>query len=795
MPSRTMTEQKGFLATTHYELVDEKPIIHLYGRLETGESFEAVVETRPYFFIKQQDELAAKQLLHINTTATQLQTLDHEAVIRIDLVNPKQVPEMRKLFEEHDIPCFEADIRFTQRYLIDKDIRSCLKIHGEATPGRYTDLFFDHPKIKPLETTTAQPCVLSFDIETDKNAKKIYSISLYNKDVSEVLVVGNDAIYELHKKRKLKNTTVLSDEKALLTRFFSRLKEIDADILTGWNVIDFDLQIIAKRAKHYDIPFVLGRHPSSSNLRLESSFFRDSHVNSRGRIVLDGIHLLKASFVKLDNYKLNTAAKYFLKDSKLIEEDNRFDIIDKAYTQDPLHFIDYNLKDSRLVYDILDVSGVLDLTRQRSLLTGLHMDNVQASIASFDSLYLRKLRKAGFVANTTRPQERDMGMGGFVMSSKPGIYTNILVLDFKSLYPSLMRTFNIDPVSFQGMKEEMEKKKSIDAKKHIVAPNGAVFANEQGILSQLLETLWKARDEERKKGNELARYAIKIQMNSMYGVLASPNSRFHNRAVSNAITSFGQHFIKETAKKIEEQGYDVIYGDTDSVFVDPKTESIDDAQVIGKQLEKDLNEYLRKHIMQKYKRESILELEFEKLFTRFFMPRVRGSDVGAKKRYAGRKLVGKDHETVLDFTGLEFVRRDWTEVSKEFQLKLLDLVFAGKDVSHFIKQFVEDLRSGKYDKLLIYRKALRKDVDSYTKTTPPHVKAARLLDKISSTIIEYVITVDGPQPIEKQTSPLDYDHYIDKQIRPIANSVLELANSSFDDVIKGSEQKGLGDFM
>ena len=790
--------EEGFIITSHYNLIDNKPVIHLFGRLEDGRSFQAIIESvQPYFFIKEIDELAAKKLLHITTEKTDLKTLYNEPVVKVLMNNPKEVPALRGVFEAEDIPCFEADIRFTQRYFIDQNILSAINISGEEQPGEFTDILFKSPTITPIKTNTIKnnPRMLSFDIETDGKAKTIYSVSLYEKDYEEVIVVENDAKKTLTEEEN-KTTTFVKDEAELIETFLKRIRERDPDILVGWNVIDFDLDVFVRQAKEYRIPFVLGRDNSETTLRLQSSFFRDSSVYCKGRIVLDGIQLLKSSFVKLDDYKLNTAAKHFLKDSKLIEDENRFQIIEDYYHNNIARFIAYNLKDSKLVYNILEVSGIYNLTIQRSLLTGLHMDNVKASIASFDSLYLRELRRAGYVAPTTRPVDRDVGLGGFVMTSKPGIYTNMLVLDFKSLYPSIMRTFNIDPLDYINTKEELTRKglDVTNAGMYIVAPNDAVFKNREGILPALLAKLWKTRDKARSEGNELARYAIKILMNSMYGVLASPNSRFHNRNVSNAITYFGQHIIKLTAQVLEDDGYEVIYGDTDSVFVDVKTNDIAKAQEIGKQIETKLNTYLKEHIQTQYKRKSILELEFEKLYTKFFMPKVRGSEEGAKKRYAGLKLL-EDGTTKLDFTGLEFVRRDWTEVSKEFQMKLLDLIFKDEPVEEFIQQFIIDLKNKEYDELLVYKKSLRKDIDAYTKTTPPHVKAARLLDKITSTTISYIMTLQGPQPIEKVSSPLDYNHYIEKQIKPIANSILHLQNKNFEDIIAGSEQKGLGDFF
>lgn len=784
---------EGFIITTHYEVIKDLPVIKLFGRLKDGKSFQANVNYLPYFFIKKSDEKKANEIIPLIIEESQLKNMNGEEVSKITLQDPKKVSELRKILEDHDIACFEADIRFTMRWLIDNDILSAIKIEGKSEKGKYTDLLYENPKITPSKDYP-EPTMLSFDIETDAKMTEIISLSLYMQDYEEVIIVDNGVLGDVPK-----YTSIVPDERTLITTFLERVRKLDPDIIVGWNVIDFDLKLLIERAKHHNIAFVLGRDDSATTLRLESSFFRDSSVNCKGRIVLDGIQLLRSSFVKLNDYKLNTAAKHFLGEGKLIQEDNRFTIIDEMYTKDPIKLIKYNLKDSKLVYDLLLESKVFQLTVQRSLLVGLHMDNVKASIASFDSLYLRELRKIGLVANSTRPTDRDSGLGGFVMTSKPGIYTNVLVLDFKSLYPSLMRTFNIDPVAYVGQGDNGD---YTDKDKYIIAPNWAVFENGEGILPKMLETLWGEREKVRKEGNELARYAIKILMNSMYGVLASPNSRFHIRNLSNAITYFAQHFIKMTAKVLQEKGYEVIYGDTDSVFVNVKTTDVLESNKIGKQIESELNEYMKEHVKEKYHRESVLELEFEKLYTKFFMPKVRGSDVGAKKRYAGKKVVNnekiveeKEPETVLDFTGLEFVRRDWTEVSKEFQLNLLDLIFADKSVEEFVKTFVNDLKEGKYDELLVYRKSLRKDVSAYTKTTPPHVKAAKLLDKIDGNIISYVITKDGPQPIEKQTSPLDYEHYIDKQIKPIANSVLELQGSSFEDVMKGSSQSGLGDFF
>lgn len=810
---------KAIIVNSQYNLVNDKPVITIYGRLENNKSFKANFEFYPYFYIKKEDIKKSQEIIKLNIEETNLKNLNDEPVSKIILSTPKELPVLRKLLEDNNIVCYESDIPFTRRFLIDNQIQATIEISGEFCEdkkNKKVDFVIENAKISSISHNKIKNNLklLSIDIETTEDAKKILAISFYGEKIKKVFVLKNKAFENLSEniKNKINYCQIFDTEKDLLISFFKEIEEYDSDVITGWNFVDFDLKVIQERAKHHKLQFNIGRDEQDSTLRLESSFLRDSKANANGRIVLDGISLLKSSFVSLENYKLNTAAKEILGKEKISTLDDRTEFIQNSYENNPEIFVEYNLTDSILVYEILEESKTFDLTVQRSILTGMEMDSVSASIASFDCVYLPKLHQKGYVANSVYISENDEGLGGFVMKSVPGIYDNILVLDFKSLYPSIMRTFNIDPKEFviqfdelkYDLKNERDKlvleknskidKKYLDKNKFIISPNGSIFTKKIGILPNLIENYWKERDIAKKNKNEYASYAIKIMMNSMYGVLASPKSRYFNRNVSNSITFFAQFFIQKVISEVEKSGFDVIYGDTDSMFVNSNTKDTKKAIEIGKKIEKEINKFLEKYIEDNYDLKSVLELEFEKTFVKFFMPTIRGSEAGAKKRYAGLKLL-QDGETKLDFTGLEFVRRDWTDVSKEFQLNLLDLVFKEKNVDKFIIDFVKDLENGKYDDKLIYKKSLSKPIESYTKTTPPHVKAAKLLDVIKSKVIEYVITENGPEPIEKQKSKLDYKHYIDKQIKPIADSVLQLLGKNFDDLMTGNKQSGLGRFF
>jgi DNA polymerase-2 len=376
------------------------------------------------------------------------------------------------------------------------------------------------------------------------------------------------------------------------------------------------------------------------------------------------------------------------------------------------------------------------------------------------------------------------------MSSVPGIYDWVVVLDFKSLYPSVMRTFNIDPL------DHRPDCTARTGEKLLKSPNNTCFVDRNGILPNLLQQIWEQRDAAKKRNDQVASLAFKTLMNSFFGVMASPNCRFFSMKLANAITHFARHFIQLIIDEVEKKGYSVIYGDTDSIFVNLAVESQEEAEKVATEIQDTMNEFLIAHIQKEYGRHSFLELEFEKTYKKFLMPRVRGREEGSKKRYAGLKVWGDEEK--MDFTGLEFVRRDWTDLSKEFQLTLYDKVFHDEPVEKYVKDFVKDLQAGKYDDLLVYKKAVRKELKAYVKTTPPHVKAARILvekeGKLQSNIIEYVITEHGPEPVEHTSASLDYEHYLDKQVRPIADAILCFFDTNLDEVMKGSSQMTLGGF-
>jgi len=784
---------KGFLLHPTYRVESGRPVVHLYGRLESGDPFLVRDDSLvPHFFIRTAASAGARAQGAIRIHATELRTMAGEKVSRVDLPLPGDTPPLRDRLAAHGISTYEADVRFAMRFLIDRGIRGAMEIEplppatrpdGAAPPAplhREGPLHvYERPLLAPCEWTPKLK-VLSFDIETDPRGRRLYAISLHGEGIAEVLYVppeGGGAAAPVGAGGEF-IAVACAGEAELIRAFCARVAAIDPDVITGWNVIDFDFRVLEAVGRRTGAPLRLGRTDEPLRLRLDAGFTRTSQAEVVGRIVLDGIALLKGAFVKLDDYRLDTAARAILGEGKLIASRNRADEIERIYREDLPRFLAYNLTDSRLVSGIVAKAGLVDLAIRRSLLTGMPLDRVGASIASFDSLYLHEMRKRGFVAPSVGSMEiTEPTAGGAVLEPVTGLHRNVLVFDYRSLYPSLIRTFNIDPL---GLVRDAP-----PAEAPITAPNGARFRREPGILPGLLDRLFAERTAARMRGDKVASQALKILMNSFYGVLATPACRFYSAEVANAITHFGQATLHWTKERAERMGYAVLYGDTDSLFVAAGVTEAGEARARGETLATTLTRDLAEHIRGAYGLRSRLDLEFQRLYLRLFLPAVRHGTAGARKRYAG--LVEEAGREEVVFTGMEIVRRDWTELSKIFQRGLFERVFHDREVDAFIREFIEDLRAGRHDEHLVYRKALRKEVSEYTTTTPPHVKAARMMHGKPGRLIEYVMTVNGPEPAASRTGAFDYPHYMDKQIRPVAEAVLVHLGLSFDRIA------GLGD--
>lgn len=765
-----------------------RTVVHLYGVLETGETFLVRDDRdRPSFFVRSVDAERAARLGAERIEETDWTTFDGHSAVRVEVPTPPDTPALRDRLEAHGIRCYEADVRFAVRYLWRRDLRGSLEIDGEWTPGRGTyrgiDRVYERPELRPADWSP-QLTVLSVDIETDPTASRLLSIGMFGPGVAEVLLhcpPGPDGT-PLEAPR---GSVRLLRERDLLSTFVRRVRQIDPDVLTGWNFVDFDLRVLDRLARNQGVRLELGRGRGVLRLRETRHPWSSLEATIPGRVVLDGIHLLRGAFVKMDSYSLGHVSQQVLGETKLIQGSDRGRAILDAFYHDRQKLVDYNLVDARLVLDILDELQLVELSVERSRLTGLAIDRVAGSIAAFDFLYLRELAKRRIAAPSVgQGGDGQANLGGHVLEPEPGLYENVWVCDFKSLYPSLMRTFQVDPLGYVA---------EPDGQQDLIrAPNGAGFRRQPGILPAMLDELFPRREAAKKAGNTVASHAIKILMSSCYGVLGTPACRFYQPKLAGSITAFGREILLWTKARIEGYGHRVLYGDTDSLFVLSGIDDPAEAKAAGRALVARLDRDLARHVAETWDVESRLELEFEKLYRKLLLQSLRGGKGGARKRYAGWIEDGAEPtEGRLELTGLEAVRRDWTQLAKTVQHELYERLFRERDLEGYLRRVAEELRAGGFDDQLVYVKALRKPLHEYTATTPPHVAAARKMKKPPRRLVRYVMTTAGAEPEAESRAPLDYEHYVQKQLRPIAEPVLRELGLDFDRVIGDDAQMTL----
>lgn len=786
--------QQGFLLTRQSRDNHNQTEVILWLATDQGPTKLVISGEKPVFFVLQKHIEAIEQILkehdhQYEIKPLNLKTFAQGPVAGLYFDSIHGFYTAKELLYAHHIAMFENDFRLQERFLMERFICGSVEFIGKPRQRskhiEYTDV-----KVRPCEYKPSLS-ILSLDVECSMRGE-LYSIGFYgpirNQMYQSVVMIGQpepDAPQWIE---------WVHDEAALLHALEHTINATDPDIIIGWNVINFDFKLLLERAHMHNIKLKLGRNGTLANWRDSRGESNQGFITMPGRVVIDGIDALKAETYNFASFSLENVSQTLLGRGKKTEDvDNRVETITQDFLHNKQKLAGYNLEDCVLVWEIFEHTKVLDFLIFRSQLTGLELDRIGGSVASFTNLYLPKLHRAGYVAPNLPEGGGLASPGGYVMNSRPGLYNHVLVLDFKSLYPSIIRTFKIDPM---GLIEGLQ-----TPEQAIPGFKEAFFSRDKHFLPQIITELWQQRDEAKKVKDAPKSQAIKILMNSFYGVLGSGGCRFYDTRLASSITLRGHEIMQQTALWIEEHGLEVIYGDTDSTFVWLKGSHSDEkADEIGKMLKNDINQRWQDKLKQELDIECQLELEFETHFHRFLMPTIRGSEVGSKKRYAGLIKGKHREEDQLIFKGLETVRTDWTDLAKEFQTELFQCIFYDKDPSAYVREVVEQTRAGERDHQLVYRKRLRRKLSEYIKNIPPHVRAARIADEHNTRLnkplqyqykgsISYVITLTGPEPVEYQQNPPDYEHYIEKQLQPVADAILPFAGLSFEALVNA--QMGL----
>ena len=777
-----MDLQQGFVLTRHWRDTAAGSEVEFWLATDAGPRRLRLAPQPAVAFVPLQQRAQAQALLQgergVELRELGLRDFHQRPVLGLYCASYRQLLKLEKRLREAGVEVYEADIRPPERYLMERFITAPVLFAG--TPDAEGVLC--NGLLKPAPDYRPQLRLASLDIETSERGE-LYSIAVEGCGQRQVYMLGEGATVDDF------DLTYCASRAELLQRLNDWLAAHDPDAIIGWNLVQFDLRVLLAHSRELKVPLRLGRDGGELHWR-EHRSHNHYFAEAAGRLIIDGIEALRSATWNFPSFSLENVAQTLLGEGKAIDTPyERMDEINRMFAEDKPALARYNLKDCELVTRIFAHTRLIDFLLERAAVTGLQADRSGGSVAAFTHLYLPPMHRLGFVAPNLGDMQGDSSPGGFVMDSRPGLYESVLVLDYKSLYPSIIRTFLIDPVGLiEGLREP-------DDAHSVAGFRGARFSRTRHALPAMVERVWQGREAAKRAGNAALSQALKIIMNSFYGVLGSSGCRFFDPRLASSITLRGHEIMRRTRELIEAEGYQVIYGDTDSTFVWlGRAHENEAATAIGRALVERVNHWWREHLQAEMGLTSALELQFETHYLRFLMPTVRGAEEGSKKRYAGlvRRADGRDE---MVFKGLETVRTDWSPLAQQFQQELYRLIFARQPHRDYVRDYVQRTLDGELDELLVYRKRLKRNLTDYPRNVPPHVRAARLADEHNDRIgrprqyrrgawIGYLITVAGPEPLETRRSAIDYDHYIQRQLRPVADAILPFVGDDFSALIE-----------
>jgi DNA polymerase Pol2 len=783
-----------------YRINDNTPTVRIFAKNSEGENVVLKdTEFRPYFYAFAEDsvdDLKEELEDRVFTEDDEKLPVTHvEKVERIDGADtveilkvytsiPPKIPKLRGNVAgmEEVTDTREFDIPFYKRYLIDREIDpvTWIQVEAEEQGDEYiVDSIGDSVDAEKPEFET-----LAFDLEVYDD--RIIMASFYSRDFQKLLTTA-DIDRDFVEK--------VEDEAALLKRFMEIIEERDIEILTGYNTDEFDFSILRERAEHHGLTLSLGRNGERMKFDRRGRF---SSARLKGRMHLDiypfVAHVL-AQGLESETLTLDAVAEELLGRNK---DEMSWEDMKKSWKnrEDLEKFADYALKDSELAYELAEelVPQMMELAQ----ITGLiPFDACRLTYGQLtENFLLREAYERNMVApnrpfQKERQKRRRQGAysGGYVYTPDAGLYDNIALLDFRSLYPTVMVAHNISPetLNMEDCKDE-----------YVVEEFDYSFCqDEQGFFPELIQGLVEDRARLKKKMAELdedtvehttiysRQQAEKILANSFYGYLGYEGARWYSREAAEATTYLGRKYIKEAVEKADKNGFDVVYGDTDSLFI-RKDNLRDEVDGFLEDVNSELPEFM--------------ELELEGYFTTGFFTSTDSGE-GAKKKYA---LMAEDGN--MKITGFEQVRRDWSPIAKNTQKKVLEKVLQDEpeEAAEIVKNTIQKLKDGEIpvDELKIYT-TLTKKPEEYG-STAPHVEAAKKAMKRGDTIkpgttVDYVITRGGGTisdraELTKYADSYDSEYYIDNQIVPASLRALKVFGYTENQLKGQGKQSGLGRF-
>ncbi len=801
-----------------------KSVFYLYDRYE------------PYFYLDAPafdiPELMKAGALHRGLTVhpVRIEQVERELegmmrkVLKVYAKHPPEVPDLRSAYKERK--AWEYNIPFGRRYMIDLGLGPLTRIRYERQGRRILRI------LSKKEATTAFK-VMAFDIET-------YNPHGVPRPAQDPCIMISHATGLGEKEGRVltwreadgkKFCRVAQDEKGMIEAFGEELAREDPDILAGYNSTQFDLPYLEARAKAAKASLRMGRDGSSFTIRRRG--IRDI-AKIRGRIYVDVLPLLRfLSFIgaikRPNNFTLESTASELLGKKKGDVE--RLDIW--QMWDDPSQMgklAEYSRTDSYLTWELARL--VLPLELEMAKITYLPLNDVVGATASqlVESLLMHEaVARHAVIPNkpaddVAKSRLENPIEGAYVKTPSPGIYENMVVFDFRGLYPSIIISHNIDPFT-------LDCACCTKAESH-VSPTGARFCQKKhGLIPDVLSKVIRARGELKDKLKTLApeseeyramfarQQSLKILANSYYGYLAFSRSRYYSRECAESVTAWGRHFIMQTAEKAEQAGFKVLYGDTDSTFLLLGDKKKEDALAWMKKVNSELP--------------GTMELELEAFYPRgVFVSKKTAGAVGEAGTGAKKKYALMDDKGRIKIRGFELVRRDWSVIARDTQRKVLEAILkdGSKDKAiAIVREQVEKLRSGKMDfEKLAIQTQLTKDLDKY-EIKSPELAAALKANKrgkgekfAKGSIVRYVITrsasgsggeidrsskgsgtrsKNSKASVSEKAELLEYakdydaDYYVDHQLIPTVLKILKELGVSEDDLKVKGKQSGLGAYF
>ena len=803
----------------NYKIENNKAVIYLFGRT-TDNKQVCVVDKNfvPYFYVipkkgndieeklnKIQVERNKEISSVVGTEKVKKRFLGKDVdAIKVFVRLPRDVPIIREVIKDWEIleSVNEYDIIFKKRYLIDKRITpfAATEAEGEFVKQRSKVPVLVADNIEQKEETSLEsPRVLGFDIETynpkgkaiDFDKNPIIMISFYGEKYKKVITWKKF-------KTKLDYVEFVDSEADLIERTKEIIKDYKPDILTGYYSDEFDLPYIIKRANKYKVKLDLGL--DFSELKVKKG--KRSNIDIVGVNHLDMFKFVKkVAGLSLDIFSLSldNVSSQLIGEKKVEVE---LDELANTWDNEPEKlepYCEYNLHDSFLVYKLAEklMPNLMEMVK----IVGMPIpDLVRVGFSQLVESYLLKQAIAFKEIAPELPHHSELGKrrmqtykGAFVFEPKPGLYKEIIVFDYRSLYPTIISSHNIDPGTLNC---------SCCEGKNIVPIEGNkkywFCSKKKGFLPTVLEDLVKRRMriKEMIKRNaspvlEARSQALKLLANSFYGYLGFSMARWYSWESARSTTAYGRFYIHKVIDDAKKEGFNVLYSDTDSVFLalDGKTKK--DADTFREKINMELP--------------GLMELEYDGFYPRGIFVSAKAGKSGAKKKYALVNPEGK-----LKIRGFETVRRNWSPIAKKVQENVLTIVLKEDNPEKalkYAKKNIEDLRKNKVllEDVTIHTQ-LQKDIDDYDAIGPHVAIATKMRNKGISvgpgSRIEFVITREGKRirdkarmPDEVNQSDYDPEYYINNQVIPAVEKIFEVLGYSKDDFAASKEQNKLSKFF